>query len=379
VALKQVALPPHLYGELGKTPNGCEVLRRKVHHIRRWVDMLSAGLLPGPGLQQPAVPATGSSRPEGPSAEEGAEAGPEAGAGAGANAGGSASVIAVVERSEQDRVDASGLELRAALWIIGHIGSAAQGWSLLQVCVPDLSTVAFFRMCEQWLLCCCPRCTQETVGDVLATVAQLATASPYLSLRGTCLYVVGMLSSTVESRHRLAQLNWARSEARSVAVPDIGSIHAAAAAGTSAAGGGGGLAQLFSVPALHYVGSWAEQSWKLRATTPAPADTGVLLEMVQRFAAVGALSEEEVPHVNDLLRHAADMQNTVMLQEAKAGLLKVKAEMPHIYAKPAALALLYRLMDGAPLALRVRKFLQRLFAQTRTDGADFHRWIHEGH
>ena len=62
-----------------------------------------------------------------------------------------------------------------------------------------------------------------------------------------------------------------------------------------------------------------------------------------------------------LLGHAADMQNTVMLQEGKAGLLKLKKETPKLFTNPVVLALLYSMMDGAPMALRVRRFLQRLF------------------
>jgi hypothetical protein len=75
----------------------------------------------------------------------------------------------------------------------------------------------------------------------------------------------------------------------------------------------------------------------------------------------GQLSADEGVKVKELLGHAADMQNTVMLQEGKAGLLAVKREMPRLFTKPIVLVLLYSMMDGAPLALRVRRFLQRLF------------------
>ena len=312
VALKQVALPLHLYGELSKTPNGCEVLRTKTAQLQQWAMLLEEGLrlCDHRHLTRVLAPGTDST---------------------GGNVG-----LAAMSGS-------NGLELRAALWVLGHIGSAQHGWALLQ---------------------------SSLECDVMSSVSTLATSSPFLSLRGTCLYVVGMLSSTEASRKRLTKLKWARSEVRSVAVPDSMSGIGQPRSGSRSNGEQGGVAQLFSVPSLPYRGAWAEQS--TAAELHAPADTAHAHARLDAFVAAGYLREEERGHVRDLLGHAADMQNTVMLQEAKQGLLKVKAEMPHLYSSPAVLALLYTLMDGAPLALRVRKFLQqKLFGNTSVTGSEF--------
>jgi rapamycin-insensitive companion of mTOR len=268
VALKHVALPTHLYGQLGATANGCQLLRQTVAKLEKW-----AGLL------------------------DGTDGGRD---------------------SNAQRRHASDRELRAALWVIGHVGASEDGWSLLK----------------------------DTLGDVMETVVRSATSSHILSMRGTCLYIVGMLSTTAEARERLIELKWARADERSVAVPDA--IHASSSR----------VPQLFSVPTLPYAGSWARQCATGAKT---PADTAAMGREADECVRRGQLSADEGVKVKELLGHAADMQNTVMLQEGKAGLLAVKREMPRLFTKPIVLVLLYSMMDGAPLALRVRRFLQRLF------------------
>ena len=267
VALKHVALPTHLYGQLGATANGCQLLRQSVGKLEKW-----ASLLDDTGTEHD-------------SSAQG--------------------------RHTTDR------ELRAALWVIGHVGASADGWSLLN----------------------------DTVSDVMATVAQMATSSQVLSMRGTCLYIVGMLSTTAAARERLVELNWARSDERSVAMPDAFNSSSKAP-------------KLFSVQPLVYTGSWARQCATGART---PADTGVMERETDECVRRGQLDNEEGEKVKVLLGHAADMQNTVMLQEGKAGLLKLKKEAPRLFTKPIVLVLLYSMMDGAPMALRVRRFLQRLF------------------
>ena len=116
--------------------------------------------------------------------------------------------------------------------------------------------------------------------------------------------------------------------------------------------------QLFSVQPLVYSGSWARQCATGART---PADTQEMEKEIDECVHRGQLDIEEGEKVKELLGHAADMQNTVMLQDGKTGLLKLKKEMPRLFMKPIVLVLLYSMMDGAPMALRVRRFLQRLF------------------
>ena len=174
---------------------------------------------------------------------------------------------------------ASDRELRAALWVIGHVGASADGWAVLN----------------------------DTVGDVMKTISQMATSSPVLSMRGTCLYIVGMLGTTAAAREHLVKLKWARADERSVAMPDAINSDSRAP-------------QLFSVQPLVYAGSWARQCATGART---PADTTVM-ERNDECVRREQLTIEEGEKVKVLLAHAADMQNTVMLQEGKAGLLGLK-------------------------------------------------------
>ena len=281
VVLKHVALPTHLYGQLGATANGCLLLRQQIEKLERWAALLTD-----------SDEARGSAH----------------------------------GRHTSDR------EIRAALWVIGHIGASEDGWGLLRDSIRD---------------------PDEKSPDVMETVAWLATSSRVLSMRGTCLYIVGMLSTTADARERLIELKWARADERSVAVPDAISTTSNAP-------------QLFSVPPLEYDGSWARSCPTGEKTA---ADTTVMAKEVDERVRRGQLTAAEGEKTIELLGHAADMQNTVMLQEGKAGLLKVRKEVPGLFQKPVVLELLYSMMDGAPLALRVRRFLQQRLFNTVTPTA----------
>ena len=66
-------------------------------------------------------------------------------------------------------VEASPLQRRAALWALGHAGSSEGGYG--------------------WLV-------GELRPKLLGEITELATSSPLLSLRGTCLFSLGLLSGS---------------------------------------------------------------------------------------------------------------------------------------------------------------------------------------
>eukprot|EP00753_Platysulcus_tardus_P007609 PLAT15300.4.p1 GENE.PLAT15300.4~~PLAT15300.4.p1 ORF type:complete len:468 (+),score=268.40 PLAT15300.4:96-1406(+) len=82
---------------------------------------------------------------------------------------------------------------RAALWAIGHIGACELGLSLLL----------------------------EEDEDIVDLLVDLTETSPSLSLRGTCVYVLGLLSRSSLGRRQLARLGWGSPSSLSstVAVP----------------------------------------------------------------------------------------------------------------------------------------------------------------
>ena len=78
------------------------------------------------------------------------------------------------------------LKKRAALWAVGHIGSNEHGIPLIQ---------------EQ---------------DLIQPIVNLAENADFLSLRGTCIYIIGMLSNTTEGKKEILQYDWIASRTKSV-------------------------------------------------------------------------------------------------------------------------------------------------------------------
>jgi hypothetical protein len=70
------------------------------------------------------------------------------------------------------------IQKRAALWAIGHIGSTAGGFALLEE------------------------------GDIVRYISDQANNCSTLSMRGTCFYILGLLSRTTRAREVLAKMNW---------------------------------------------------------------------------------------------------------------------------------------------------------------------------
>lgn len=71
---------------------------------------------------------------------------------------------------------------RAALWALGHIGSHPNGYELLKR------------------------------TDLIQKVVAMAEESPFLSLRGTCTYALGLLSKTLRGKRELEKFNWVSSK-----------------------------------------------------------------------------------------------------------------------------------------------------------------------
>ena len=66
------------------------------------------------------------------------------------------------------------------------------------------------------------------------------------------------------------------------------------------------------------------------------ADAAALKPAVAAAVDSGVLAEADQQNVNDLLRHAASMQNQIMLKEGKDGLMKIKVRYRHTIVSPSA-------------------------------------------
>ena len=82
--------------------------------------------------------------------------------------------------------ESSLIQKRAALWALGHIGANEHGIPLIQ---------------EQ---------------DLVQPIVNLAENAEFLSLRGTCIYIIGMLSNTTEGKKELLAYDWIASRTKSV-------------------------------------------------------------------------------------------------------------------------------------------------------------------
>jgi len=79
----------------------------------------------------------------------------------------------------------SNLECRSSLWALGMIGSSPKGLELLRAA-----------------------CTMAADINILDEIAVLAKQSPILSIRGTCLYVLGLLSRTQSGMTHLSHFGF---------------------------------------------------------------------------------------------------------------------------------------------------------------------------
>jgi len=102
------------------------------------------------------------------------------------------------------------IEKRAALWAVGQIGSSVYGWELLS----------------------------ET--DIVAYISEQAKTCQTLSMRGTCFYILGLLSRIDKGRDALSKLGWSFSPNASVAVVIPADVPA-----------------FLHIPVTPFAGSWA--------------------------------------------------------------------------------------------------------------------------
>lgn len=70
------------------------------------------------------------------------------------------------------------INLKAALWAVGHIGASALGYEIIEE------------------------------NELIATIVKLAADAPVLSIRGTCVYVLGLLASSEEGALAMKEFGW---------------------------------------------------------------------------------------------------------------------------------------------------------------------------
>lgn len=205
----------------------------------------------------------------------------------------------------------SSLQKRACLWALGQIGSSSYGFSLLQ----------------------------ET--DVVEYISQQAKTCRTLSMRGTCFYILGLLSRSDRARTHLSKLGWQFSphpEAGIVLPLDPQSF--------------------LEIPQTPYVGSWAtdpsnKYGVKRVPSKPKPSDKDEKKKEVLGLVVLG---------------HISNLSNHVTQKSSLQSLRTLMRENKALFMSPTLLFETFKLLAAYTFRLPARRFiLFDLFGQVQFD------------
>lgn len=233
-----VALAPHIYGELAKTPEGCSTLRAS-GHFREFVETIKAPL-------------------------------------------------------------STSLQKRACLWALGQIGSSSQGFSLLQ----------------------------ET--DIVEYISQQAKTCRTLSMRGTCFYILGLLSRSDRARTCLAKLGWQFSPH-----PEAGIVLPLDP-------------QLFlEIPPTPYAGPWASDPLNKYGVKRVPSKPKPSDKEESQKEALGLV----------VLGHISNLSNHVTQKSSLQALRTLMRENKALFMSPTLLFETFKLLAAYTFRLPARRFI----------------------
>jgi len=188
---------------------------------------------------------------------------------------------------------APSLQRRAALWAVGHIGESETGLTF----VKDYNVINY--------------------------IANLAVVAEDLSLRGTCFYVLGLLSRTEQGKQVLFSLGWDTPRTRktnTICLPkDIAS------------------SSLLTVKECEYEGSWALVSSDNFPFSFKKGD--------QRY---------------EITNWISDLSSKLSQKGARNSLMNAKQRAPHVFASHSLVASVFYLLETYRFALSERRFIYYL-------------------
>jgi Rapamycin-insensitive companion of mTOR, N-term/Rapamycin-insensitive companion of mTOR, domain 5/Rapamycin-insensitive companion of mTOR RasGEF_N domain/Rapamycin-insensitive companion of mTOR, middle domain len=189
---------------------------------------------------------------------------------------------------------------RAALWAIGQIGSSQHGFGLLS-----------------------PSAIVEFISDQ-------ARCCSTLSMRGTCFYVLGLLSRTAVGRKRLSQLGWevSRHPQSGVIVPRD-------------------FETFMRMPSSHSTGSWAAD----------PTNQVGLAYVPLKSKLPG--DNEPDSRALVILGHISNLSNNVTQKSSLQTLRQMRADtrLQHYFSSPAMLYETLKLLNAYTFRLPARRFI----------------------
>ncbi|OQR91495.1 hypothetical protein ACHHYP_04658 [Achlya hypogyna] len=238
-----VPLPPHLYGELAKTRDGCVILQQ-------------SGYVP--------------------------------------------ELVAAVK----DPATAP-LERRAALWAVGHIAATSRGLELML----------------------------GYAENILEVIVDLATSATMLSLRGTCFFVLGIVSRSAPGKRALAKFGWdtPRDPRAMIAVPSQ-------------------AAALFAWPAS------------------APPSSAAMVDLKAAFEPSGFKAKASQRY-KEVLRLIGDLSSHITQKEAGAALNRMKNTYPELFEDTELALAAHTLLARYHYRLTARQFVFNLFEKADMSNA----------
>eukprot|EP01113_Clastostelium_recurvatum_P028085 TRINITY_DN3400_c0_g1_i6.p1 TRINITY_DN3400_c0_g1~~TRINITY_DN3400_c0_g1_i6.p1 ORF type:complete len:774 (+),score=142.03 TRINITY_DN3400_c0_g1_i6:4056-6377(+) len=281
-------LPPHLFGELAKTEEGCELLKQSglfevfmgiIRRASRATTTSSSSSSSTTTSSSSSSSITKTSSSSNNAIPNNNNNNSNSGANGSSKSSSDVSTVAVVGA---DNVHSS-LETRAALYAVGHIGSSPTGFSFL-----------------------------EDDGSV-PLILSLAQSSSNLSLRGTCFFVLGMISQIERAREILDKLGWESPQNLHsyITVPkDISQD------------------SFLKVAPYEYLGSWAGSSPSMVS-----------------FDSLGF-----PPAHKEILEYVAKLSNHITADTASRNLKRLKTKQPELFLCNPAAATPAATPGGAPAA-----------------------------
>jgi len=183
------------------------------------------------------------------------------------------------------------IQRRAALWLLGHVGASEMGFTILDK------------------------------ADIVKIIVSLAETSPCLSIRGTCFYVLGMISRVPRAREKLDMLGWESPKNLNscICVPKDAKN-----------------SPLFQLPEYNYDGSFATAN-----TIDYPMET----DEIQK----------------EILTSVSHLSNFISAESASRTLKRIKAQHEEYFTSPSLLMEVFKLLGTYKFRLPVRRFIYDMF------------------
>ncbi|KAJ3178983.1 hypothetical protein HDU87_003252 [Geranomyces variabilis] len=224
------------------------------------------------------------------------------------------------------------LHLKGVLWAVGNIGAVPTGLPFL---------------------------LEE---DLIQDIVEMATSCPYITLKGTCYYVLGLISKTAQGVEILDDLGW-----ETVLPPG------------SSAGAGKleGLcipkdpASFLKMPLWTYKGSWPEYTVEphsvpspitSRARNPAAGDHDANDDdAASSDSDIAAMAADREEAEAEILKCISNMSNHILANAASKALSKFRTEAPHLFTSAPLYLVVLHMLAVYHFRLTARRFIHELF------------------